>query len=259
MAVVASSVTLVEASALMMVAGEMSARLFDEPTPSVPSSSMTIVSGSSSQVPVLPRGAVVSIWACGATLSTWPEVSTKPPLPPIAPPMALTMPEKSVRPFDHTTSLPPLPRREASTVSVARPTWVLAALAIGPAPWAPPPIRIVPPPMSPEAVIVVPSATVTLWPVIATEPPVWPARTPEASMLPETLTSPSPPSSTTSPFCSLALVAVTMPVVLITAPATSAAARAVISTRPPLLACTVPELETPVWPLSALPAGAVMA
>ena len=224
-----------------------------------PSLLMSMLVGSSSQSPVFPLGARVSTMALSPKCRSCPEVSTKPPSPPIAPPIALMMPEKSVRPFDHTTNVPPLPRRVASALIVALPTVTFAAFREGPAPCRSPPICTVPPPAEPEASILVLSATVMLCPLTSTKPPVWPLPLPVAVIVPLTFTSPSPPSITTSPFCSLALVAVTMPVLLITAPAMSAAARAVMITRPPLLAWIVPELETPVWPLSALPAGAAMA
>ncbi len=64
-----------------------SARLMNAPGPEI----TVMFVGSSSQVPVRPAGARVSMLPVTARL-TLPEVSTNPPLPPVAPPRALINP-----------------------------------------------------------------------------------------------------------------------------------------------------------------------
>ena len=73
--------------------------------------------GSSSHNPDRPYGADVSTRA-PVKSSVWPEVSTKPPLPPSAPPVAMMVPLKVVAPSDHTTTLPPSPAPVADALIV---------------------------------------------------------------------------------------------------------------------------------------------
>ena len=74
--------------------------------------------GSSSQNPPFPADAPASTRprTCSDSL---PEVSTKPPLPPAAPPRAEMAPSKRVPPSAHTTTLPPWPLSVASAAMVA--------------------------------------------------------------------------------------------------------------------------------------------
>ena len=69
---------------------------------------MVMSAGSSSQVPVCPRGARVSTRS-PPTSSHWPEVSIKPPSPPRAPPRADIWPNARVLPSAHSTTCPPSP------------------------------------------------------------------------------------------------------------------------------------------------------
>ncbi len=79
-------------------------------------------------------------------------------------------------------------------------------------------------------------------------------------MEPETSAVPSPASSTTSPFWTLALVAEIMPVLFTDGIGDRGGGTcAVRITLPPVLATMLPEFDTPVAPSLAWPAGAVMA
>ena len=64
--------------------------------------------GSSSQLPAAPFGAE-ALMVIPVTSSTWPEVSTLPPLPPSRPPLASSLPQTTVVPSDHAVIVPPLP------------------------------------------------------------------------------------------------------------------------------------------------------
>ena len=82
---------------------------FGENTPPVSVASVVaepeivMSAGSSSQVPICPSGARVSARS-PPTSSLWPEVSIKPPSPPIAPPRAETRPSARVLPSAHNTT-----------------------------------------------------------------------------------------------------------------------------------------------------------
>ena len=90
---------------------------------------MVIPSGSKSQLPALPNLAVTST-TVDLRISRIPDelVSTKPPLPPKAPPWALKVPATTVLMLDQMLISPPLPFcvDEASTVAPASTVVVLA-------------------------------------------------------------------------------------------------------------------------------------
>ena len=81
-------------------------------------STISMLYGSSSQVPPAPAGAATSA-AVPMVRSPWLEVSTMPPLPPATPPRADSWPAETVLRSDHTTTEPPLPRFVASARTVA--------------------------------------------------------------------------------------------------------------------------------------------
>ena len=85
--------------------------------PTMPRSLVPLVirmsSGSSSQLPARPRGALVCT-ACGRASSQPPEVSMKPPSPPSGPPRALKLPYTRVARSPHSTTRPPSPAAVAS-------------------------------------------------------------------------------------------------------------------------------------------------
>ena len=64
----------------------------NEPPASDPLGTTVMLSGSSSQVPFAPLAARVSTRMPLTSSERWPEVSTKPPLPPLAPPRASMTP-----------------------------------------------------------------------------------------------------------------------------------------------------------------------
>lgn len=107
----------------------VSGLMFEPPMPSVPLVVMSILVGSSSQVPVLPFAAEVTTDTSGLICRLPPEVSTKPPLPPSEPPFALKVPASVVVPSDAMMISPPLPRVTASAVIVALPIFVDCDLA----------------------------------------------------------------------------------------------------------------------------------
>ena len=123
------TVTLLSAKAVTRSVTLMLAALTPElgaNTPPVPvasgvaSTEIGMSAGSSSQVPMCPRGARVSTRK-PPTSSHWPEVSIKPPSPPCAPPRADTWPSARVLPSAHSTTCPPSPcsRALASMVALA--------------------------------------------------------------------------------------------------------------------------------------------
>ncbi len=150
-----------------------------------------------------------------------------------------------MRPSDQTATVPPFPLPIALALIVAPAEIVVVdAFCSGPAPWKLPPTSAVPPPALPETSMLAPAARVTWSPSTLTVPPVSPAPLPEASSVPETVTAPvSPPSSTISPPTDFAEVASTIPELLITLSMMFFAARAVSSTVPPE-AWIVPSLLT---------------
>lgn len=82
--------------------------------------SMVSPSGSSNQLPFLPAGADALTVVVGATTSLRRElVSTVPPLPPSAPPVALKLPATLVCSLDQTLISPPLPLWVDDTSTVA--------------------------------------------------------------------------------------------------------------------------------------------
>ena len=135
----------------------------------------TLESGSSSHCPALPCGAEASTLAVTPIFRNFlPDVSTNPPSPPCAPPLARMVPLNLVVPSDQTVTLPPLPLATA-LASIAAPaaTAVFLALArVGSLPCAPPPIFTVPPPADPRALILAEAERTVLSPVTPAVPPV---------------------------------------------------------------------------------------
>ena len=70
---------------------------------------ISMLKGSSSQVPRIPTGAPTLMLAPLPMPSIGPDVSTKPPLPPLGPPLAAISPSICVSPADNTVTIPPLP------------------------------------------------------------------------------------------------------------------------------------------------------
>ena len=183
--------------------------------------------GSSSSLPIVPRGAVVS--TCPVSDSKPPETSTNPPLPPSGPPLADSDPAMEVMPVDSSTILPPSPRFVASAAMTAPGAMVtLAETRVG-VTAGPPlalasvvPIATTPPPWLPEALIRAVAAIATL-PVGATS--MLPAA---AESWPSTTIDPPMPFSTTVP-----LLASMVPPDWTSRPTTPSAARAVNCTVPP--------------------------
>ena len=175
--------------------------------------------GSSSHVPVLPIGAVVST-ARAPRLSVAPEVSTSPPSPPCGPPRAAILPATVVTPPEITETVPPGPDwvAEASRLEAASMLTELAAKL---------PIAIVPPPLGPVALTVAPASVIEA----AFSDAVPPAVAPETSMVPARLML-SLASSETTPPCETSELASMTPVLLMTPPKRLLAAWADISTRP---------------------------
>ena len=109
--------------------------------------------GSSRKVPATPCGALASGGAPPNSVSSLPETSIKPPLPPLAPPRACATPENLLVPSAHATTLPPSPSTRAMASNrLALLTVTLRAFGtlVSSPPW-PPPMRNVPPPASPLA------------------------------------------------------------------------------------------------------------
>src|SRR5438445_6607455 len=98
---------------------------------------MVTLFGSSNHVPPVPLRALAL--TLPSTWSDWPEVSTKPPLPPLGPPVARMVPANAVRSFDHTIAVPPSPllRADTSILVPASIVTVIAAAIGGNAPQRP--------------------------------------------------------------------------------------------------------------------------
>ncbi len=161
--------------------------------------SVTLV-GSSSHMPPLPAGADVSTKAGLSTKRRFsPEVSTNPPSPPAAPPLAVIVPKNPVIPSAQTITFPPSPAAVASALIVvsASTTVRRAFCTSGFAPWKSPPTRTSPPPSAPEASMSAPFRA-TFSPRTLTSPPLPPGDLSEASMEPETSVTPAWPSTVTS-------------------------------------------------------------
>ena len=158
---------------------------------SAPAATMLISVGSSNQDPSFPLSADVSTLPVAIDKSPLPEVSTKPPSPPPAPPRASILPLKDVVPSAHTTTLPPLPESSALALMLAFvPTTVAFAVGTPPWPCRSPPTSTVPPPAAPEASIAALPNRPTRSPSTCTVPPVWPVPAPVAVMEPVTTASP---------------------------------------------------------------------
>ena len=209
--------------------------------------------GSSSKVPVTPNGARVSTRPLKAKVCL-PDVSTKPPSPPFAPPRAAMLPWKVVLPSDQTTTWPPLPLSVALALMRAlAPTTVWLAVGTSPAPCSAPPTSTVPPPAAPNASIVALPKRPTRSPSTLMSPPRSPVAAPLASSLPETWVIPLlPPSITMLPLRCPMDRACTTPSRLSTVSAKPARATARISAMPPSaftlpsrfnLVCKVPSLR----------------
>ena len=113
-----------------------------------------MLTGSSSQVPLRPAGAVTSGRVASSSAAP-EEVSTRPPSPPSGPPRAASWPCTVVAVALLTTTLPPLPRRVASARRAAPAATVTPrVLAL--------PTATRPPPAPPEASSVAPVGTTTL-------------------------------------------------------------------------------------------------
>ena len=82
---------------------------------SAPASWIVMSLGSSSHVPPWPRAAL-ALASIPDTSSQRPEVSTRPPSPPWAPPRAVRRPWARVVSLAHSTMLPPLPLDSASAL-----------------------------------------------------------------------------------------------------------------------------------------------
>ena len=177
----------------------------------------------------------------------------KPPLPPVAPPRAVSVPRISVRSVLLTMISPPWPLAVASARIVApRSTVVRAAMVwLRPRPVLPTSTR--PPPVPPEASMRAVAPTVT-WPVAcnATRPPAWPAP-PVASSVPSRRTPPPSARSAISPVWP-PRVGVSMRPVLRTRSSTRPEAAWADSRTEPPAASMTPLLVTS----AALPSGAVV-
>ena len=207
--------------------------------------------GSSSSVPVLPCAAEVLTVPANASVPLL-DVSTKPPSPPKAPPLAEMLPAKRVWPSAQTATLPPLPLLTASALMMALwSTKVLEAFCSSPAPWKLPPIRAVPPPTAPDTFTLAPANKPTLSPSTLTVPPTLPASKPAADNVPSIATTPrSPPSMNIWPLRLAIALARTMPLVLITVSSTALAECAVMKTLPPS-ALMLPEFVTAALAVAA--------
>ena len=187
--------------------------------------SMIRSKGSSSQVPPLPLAAAV-LTVAPEMLRWWPEVSTKPPSPPWAPPLAVMVPTTWVV-WAMTLTEPPLPRSVAEASRVAPLSSRAEALSQVPTVTAPPPAV-------PAASSLAPSTTAMSLPSTVIAPPVSPACVPRASSVPATCTAPSvPPSRTIWPLAVPTERAWATPSRLITFLTMSRAAAAVSRTAPP--------------------------
>ena len=121
-----------------------------------------------------------------STSSAWPEVSTWPPLPPVAPPRAVTRPLAVVTLSAlctslHSTTRPPSPARVA-LASMCAPAAMVTVVAAGVGcavaassgsalPCQPPPTRTLPPPWAPLASMRLPSVSTICSPCRLTWPP----------------------------------------------------------------------------------------
>ena len=152
-------------------------------------------------------------------LSTGPEVSTNPPLPPCCPPLALIVPSIVVVPADSTVTCPPLPLLVALAAIVAPCCTVTLAAVWAEVTPGPPaarfsvvPIATTPPPAWPEALIFAVETTTTL-PVALTPmlPPLVPGAVPSASNCPTTVTEPPTAFSVTVPVWPATLFAWILP------------------------------------------------
>ena len=192
---------------------------------------MVTSEGSSSQVPAAPCGALASTMPVSVS-SPCVEVSTKPPLPPPAPPRAEAEPAKVLDFSPHSVTSPPSPFFSASALIVvaASTATVFAVVTPALAPRSPPPMAIVPPPVAPLASMTA-AFSVTLRPPRAMDPPRLVLDV--ALTAPETLTPLSPPSSTITPPWRCAEEADTEPEILTILRAACAAEEALISIRPP--------------------------
>ena len=182
----------------------------------------------------------------------WPEISTKPPLPPAGPPRAESAPYISVRSSELMTSMPPSPAPVASArISAPRSTTVVRAMVwLRPRPVVP--TSTVPPPAPPEASMrAVPPTVTRPLPCSAMDPPRWSAP-PVAEIAPSTRTPPPSARSATWPVCVPTVGASMRPVWRIRSSTRPEAACAVSSTDPPGASIT-PLFVTSAWP----PSGAV--
>lgn len=175
---------------------------------------------------------------------TLPEVSTRPPLPPWAPPRARIRPSMRVLPSDQTTARPPLPLPVAET-SMLAPLASVAFFARGssPRPWKSPPMRTLPPCAAPRASMRAVLARATCCPLTSTSPPFFGPLTsilPATWMSPDLLTSATLPSRTSVPRARIT------PDRLTALSTTREACSAVISTLPPS-AWIAPPLLTSAW------------
>ena len=154
-------------------------------TLSVPPLSMIIFFGSKRIVPGVPWFAVTSTKPRKIKFC-FPDTSTKPPLPPKLPPVALIFPWNRVVSSAQALALPAFPFSKAFTeIEELLFTKVWAALGKVPCPWKLPPINTFPPVLLPLALILA-STKATFSPNTATVP----AALFETSILPETIVTP---------------------------------------------------------------------
>ena len=146
-----------------------------------------------------------------------PEVSTKPPLPPAAPPRASILPLKLVLLSAQTTTLPPFPTSVALALMLA-PELTTVWLAVGTPPWPcrSPPTSTVPPPAVPDASMAALPKRPTRLPKISTEPPTWPVPVPDTLIEPVITASPSPALRVTLPPFDTSDVASSIPLLFTT-------------------------------------------